>query len=112
MGYVFDFAGHGQFDPDGKVNVADTAAHNAAVEAQELAIWGAKPDRHCAYVTGNKVATWLGTELGVVKRSTEFNTFGGRNRVRCIMVRGTNGAMYYGRYGCQWSQLVRLRKCK
>ena len=110
-GYVFDFAGHGQFDPNGKVEVADTAAHNAAVEAQELEIWKGRPDRHCAYVTGTKVAAWLGTELGQVIMSNVYrNNIGAR--IRSVRVRGNNGAEYYGRYSYDWSQLVRLRKCK
>lgn len=129
MAYVFDFAGHGQFVPAGKVNVADTTAHNAAVEAQELAIWEGKPDRHYVYVgkvplaadgrvgamnesdSLYPVTTWLGTKLGAIYWArTTRNNFGAR--ITSIRFRGTNGESYYGRFGSDNSQLCRVRRFK
>lgn len=60
---------------------------------------------------GDKVATWLGTQLGTVTRaSTYMNNLGAR--ITAIRFKGTNGAEYYGRYGADWSQLCRVRKVK
>ena len=110
-GYVFDFGGHGKFDPNGRVEISDHQAHNRMVEAAELAQWAQRPDRFGAYVTENRVTSWLGTEIGTVVRSSTFrNNLAGRTT--CLTIRGNNGATYYGRYGADWSQFIRLRKAK
>jgi hypothetical protein len=110
-GYIFEHVGE-RFAPDGRVDgPVDVQAHNEALETQELALWSTKPELHCAYVTGTKVATWLGAELGEIKASSVHrNNFGAR--ITCVTVSGNNGATYHGRYGSDWSQLVRLRKSR
>ena len=110
-GYIFEHEGK-RFAPDGCIaGPIDVAKHDEALEAQELAMWAQKPDRHCAYVTGTKVVTWLGTELGeVFWSSVHRNNFGAK--ITAVRVRGSNGAIYHGRYGSAWSQLVRLRKAR
>ena len=88
--------------------------HNAEQEKIDLALWATKPDRFHAYYEespniGNVVVTWLGTRLGDVyycKRSYMPNG----TRILHIRVRGTNGAEYYGKFGDDNCQLVRLRR--
>lgn len=111
-GYAFDFKGHGVFTPDGRAdNITDVEAHNSALEAAELAEWSTKPDRFAAYVAKGTVTTWRGEVLGaIVSRNVYRNNLGAR--IESVRVRGNNGATYSGRYGCDWSQLVRLRKVK
>jgi hypothetical protein len=62
-------------------------------------------------VKGDKVTTWLGTVIGTIYHSRTY-TDGLGHRMHAIRFRGTNGESYYGRYGCDWSQLVRVRKFK
>lgn len=114
--YVIEHEGR-QFSPDGRARVADVSAHNRAVEAAELDAWRAKPDRFAAYVVERDgklvVTTWLGTVLSHsygIRATTHRNNFGAR--IRSVRFVGTNGAVYYGRYGCDWSQLIRLRRAK
>lgn len=114
IGYVFDFAGHGQFDPNGRVD-PDVAAHNAAVSANELAAWSTCPSNWAVYVTkaqpGAPVTTWTGSPLGTIVRATRFRTNISRNMI-ALTIRGTNGAIYHGRFGADWSQLCRVRKAR
>ena len=122
MTYIFEYEGK-QFTPDGQVNVADTEAHNRKIEQQELAAWAAKPDPWQGYVAMHakegvgmndrygKVTTFLGTVIGTIYYSRTY-TDGLGHRMRAIRFRGTNGESYYGRYGHDWSQLVRVRKFK
>lgn len=112
-GYIFVFDGHGSFDPDGRVDADKLEAEkrNRELEAAELAFWQTKPERFAGYDSDKGITTWLGTVIGhVVSSSTYRNNFG--VRIRCVTVRGTNGATYHGRYGYDWSQLVRLRKAR
>lgn len=110
MTYVFEFQG-GKFDPDGKASVADSDAHNKAVEAAELALWKTQPAHFAAYVTDKGIGTWLGTSIGtIIDRRRYRNNLGAR--IEYVKVRGDNGAVYSGRYGFDWSQLVRLRRVK
>lgn len=112
--YAFRTAGgHGTFTPDGRVEMTpeQLAQHNAALEAAELAEWRAAPDRFAAYITSKGVTTWRGVVIGtIVSRSRYRNNLGAT--IECVTVRGNNGATYHGRYGCDWSQLVRLRKTR
>jgi len=88
----------------------ESAAHNAALERDELFLWSHVPERHCAYVQGATVTTWLGTVLGTIVRSRRWDQrgfYGTRVRMRSIVVQATNGELYHGRYG---AQLVRLRR--
>ena len=107
------------FSPDGNATIdsAEIEKHNAEQEKLDLAHWATKPDRFYAYYTkseespnfGNVVVTWLGTRLGDVyyhKRSYMPNG----TRILHIRVRGTNGAEYYGKFGDDNCQLVRLRR--
>jgi hypothetical protein len=111
VGYVYTFAGHGPFAPEGAVpmTTAQVEEHNAALEADELAQWQACPAVFAAYVTDKGVHTWRGVKLGKIKHQSSYrNNLGAR--ITCITIIGTNGAIYSGRYGSDWSQLVRLRK--
>ncbi len=87
-------------------------AHNKSIETAELAQWMTQPDQFSAYVTDKPyVSTWLGTNLGLItSRSRYRHNFGGH--MTSIRVKGSNGATYAGRFGSDWSQLVRLHKCK
>jgi hypothetical protein len=107
------------FTPNGTVLLATEAeAHNAAIEAAELAHWAGKPDVFCGYVCpwppSNgpwSFATWRGVELGQVTLGRLYrNNFGAR--IRSVEVRGSNGATYYGRYAECSTQFIRLRKRK
>jgi hypothetical protein len=110
VSYIIKHEGK-QFAPDGPVNVADVEAHNRQVEQQELAAWAAKPDRWQGYVNGNDVTTWRGIVIGTIYHSRKYvDGFG--HRMQAIRFHGTNGESYYGRYGYDWSQFVRVRKFK
>lgn len=107
-GYIFTHEGR-QFSPDGAVQLEDVDAHNRALDASTLEYWAECPPVMPAYVGDGKVTTWLGVTLGTIVRSSTYRSnLGGR--MRAITVKGTNGATYHGRYGSDWSQLVRLRK--
>ena len=114
-GYVFDFQGK-LFEPDGRVMDIHTPeqvqAHNASIEAAQLAQWAKQPEHFAVYIGKDDfVTTWLGTKLG---RILHRSTFRGNiaHKITCVRFRGTNGAEYYGRYGSDWSQLCRVRKVK
>jgi hypothetical protein len=101
------------FDPNGRVALSrdQIAEHNARLERAELERWKDKPGEFAAYVKASNVTTWLGTTIGVIVARNEYrNNLGAK--IESITVRGNNGATYYGRYGCDWSQLVRLRRTK
>lgn len=120
QGYAFKHDGKA-FTPEGLLpEGSDPEAHNKALEAAELAAWAEAPDRAVAYVTLSTapkagesyiLTTWLGTKLGDIDRYRDYRDGLGHN-MRSIKARGTNGAAYYGRYGYDWSQAVRLRKAK
>lgn len=109
--YAFNFDGHGVFTPDGKTNLtpAQAEAHNAKLVEGELSLWATKPDTFAAYVVGKEIQLWSGQKIGDIARLVTFRTNISRNMV-AITMRGTNGATYHGRYGADWSQLIRLRK--
>ena len=113
MPYAFTFNG-AAYTPDGRAPEldapADTAAYNAAVEAAELEAWAKAPDRFAAYAADGKIVTWSGKELGrITSRTVYRNNLG---KIAAITAQGSNGATYHGRYGPDWSQLVRLRRSK
>lgn len=95
------------------------------IEAVELAYWATKPDRMFAYysfpaeyrstfgplLTGAKVSTWTGKELGIITSARVYqHNFG--SRMVAITVTGNNGANYYGRASYDWGTCINLRKCK
>lgn len=108
----------------------DVAAHNAAIEAEELAAWRAQPDTVVAYYTfptedgrvgreymrafspfvaGASVSTWLGSPLGVITSARVYgHNFGGR--MVAITVDANNGARYYGRASWDRGSVIRLHK--
>lgn len=126
MGYAFQH-GNTAYTPDGgRMPGADAEAHNAALEAAELAEWAKAPERFAGYISETPepqgvsinerhLTTWRGTKLGKV---TSFRLLragygaGHGYRMAAVRVRGTNGAEYYGRYGYDSGQLVRLKKVK
>lgn len=114
MDYAFEHKGKA-FTPDGVKPIADIETHNKTLEANELAHWETKPSAWQVYITekdGRRLAaTWLGTRLGDVVEHRSFRTNVSRNMVS-VRIRATNGAVYYGRYGADWSQLCRVRKVK
>lgn len=113
-GYVMTFPGKGSFAPEGKVAMTPEEAerHNAELEAQQLREWKAQPEHFAGYVSDDDtVTTWRGTVIGTIERRSKYSTNLSRNMV-ALTVRGTNGAKYHARYGADWSQLVRLRKCR
>jgi hypothetical protein len=114
MDYAIELQGK-VYTPDGKVELTpeQVAQHNAALASAELAEWAKAPDRWQVYVTKGKreVTTWTGEVLGTIIERTAFRTNLSRNIV-AIRFRGTNGAVYYGRYGADWSMLCRVRKAK
>ena len=111
MDYGFTHEGR-VFTPNGStVSLAENEARNKALEAAELEQWATCPHDFAAYVTNDRrVTTWLGTQIGRVVALTTFHNHLTGSRMDCVTVRGTNGAIYRGRYGSDWSQLVRLRK--
>ena len=113
MDYAIAFQGK-VFTPDGKSEMPSrlVPSHNADLERRELAAWSEAPDAWTVYVTdGRDVTNWTGKVLGTI---IERNTFRGNiaRNMTAIRFRGTNGAVYYGRFGSDWSQLCRVRKAK
>jgi hypothetical protein len=117
-GYIFEHEGK-QYDPNGVVldTAANVEAHNLSMNEAELSLWAQKPNRFVAYIvkrddTRYVPTTWLGTELGrVIERRRHRNNLTG-SRMEYVKIRGNNGALYSGTYGCDWSEAVRLRKIK
>ena len=110
--YAFQHEGR-TFTPDGVApQIVDTEAHNTAVEAAELAEWAKQPERFAAYARRNTITTWRGVEIGRVVWSSMYRNPLTGSWMRAVRVKGTNGATYSGRYGSDWSQLVRLRRTK
>ena len=109
--YAFQHEGR-TFTPDGVAPAIVDKAHNTAVEAAELAEWAKQPERFAAYMPAQH-------DYDMARR---------RDRAGCLVEhvpqpayrlmdasgsrQGTNGATYSGRYGSDWSQLVRLRRTK
>jgi hypothetical protein len=115
-GYIFTHEGN-QFDPNGRTSVTDPAEHNKQLERAELARWQEKPEQALAYIVkrdGGKYVptTCLGTELGTIVETRRHRNNLTGSRMEYVRIRGNNGALYYGTYGCDWSQAVRLRKAK
>lgn len=115
-GYIFKFEDR-SFSPDGEIKDGrNVDAHNQELEARELGYWQVQPNRYHGYVQRSDdkpkaITTWLGAPLGVITRvSSYINNFGAR--IACIRVKGTNGAEYYGYFGYDNGELVRLRKVK
>lgn len=128
MPYAFDFAGHGAFTPDGRLpDGTDIAAHNAAVEAAELAHIATSPEEIIAYVgaklgdgmgcdrhgpTSRRALTnWLGTKIGTCYLSSSWPV---RTRIgsRMYQIWATvNGVAYTGR-GFGEGMIVRLRRAR
>lgn len=89
--------------------VADIKAHNAALEAAEMARWETQPAVVVAYYTDTGVTTWTGKPLGTIITSrVGRHNFGGR--VISMRVKGSNGATYYGRASYDNGNAITLRK--
>jgi hypothetical protein len=111
--------GPGGFTPEGRAPEGRApdgflvSAHNRAVERHELDAWASVPTHFGAYISdakvGAAVTTWLGTELGKVTACKVAKRRVGAD-MAYIRVRGSNGAEYFGRYGCEWSQYVHLKR--
>lgn len=108
------------FTPNGTVvAAAANAARNAAIERTELEAWDVQPERFAGYVVNGRFQTWTGADLGRVEVRSRWRCW----RRECgvpvepytmesIVVHGSNGARYCGRYGSDWSQLCRVRRAK
>lgn len=114
MSYAIKHEGR-VFTPDGQREIKDVAAHNAAIEAQQLATWKDKPETFAAYIVkaadgSELLQTWLGTHIGRVVSARSYRTNLSR-KMTAYTVRGNNGATYHCRMG-ENTQLARLRKTK
>src|SRR5258706_12113498 len=110
-GYIFEHDGSG-YAPEGKVCLLGIIfnEHNKKLEADELLLWATQPEKFQGYIKGDTVTTWLGTVIGTITKHNIYrNNLG---KITSITMRGTNGCIYYGRYGSDWSQLCRFRKAK
>lgn len=105
--YIIGHEGR-QFTPDGCIQIVNSAEHNNAIEAQELAYWNEKPDHFYGYIVGDKLTTFLGAELGTVYKRVTMRTAVGSGKLMHYRIRGNNGASYYGKHGDM--QLLRIRK--
>lgn len=110
-------------------------ARNKAMETRELELWETKPERFTAYyrfiqneidtakqarygrqrfypsLSGASVSTWLGTRLGTIIEARVYpHNLGGR--FVSLRVRGSNGAVYYGRASWDNGEVINLRKAK
>src|SRR5688572_17450492 len=98
------------FTPNGVVNVDNVSDHNREVEERVLAEWRMRPAVFVAYFVDGKLQTWLGTVIGGVIRGHSYRNHLTCSRMTYLRVRGTNGAEYYGTYGSDWAQAVKLRR--
>jgi hypothetical protein len=104
MDYGYQHEGSGSV-----VSPAENAARNTAIEIHQLETWQTKPELFAAFVSDKtEITTRLGSLLGCITSSSTHVNRGAR--IRCIKVRGNNGANYWGRYGSDWKQLVLLHK--
>lgn len=115
MQYVFTSKEHGSFTPNGRITVADTDAHNRALEAKEIEWLKTHPDKLFLYVSKKgdswTITTWLGT---VVSTQAEFSPrayvgFGRytyRRSVRCMIF----GQRYTGWYMESSGNYCRLKR--
>lgn len=112
-GYVFEHKGK-QYDPSGVVSVGLAEEHNAALERDELAYWQTKPPGFIGYYVKRangsySMTTWRGTEIGTIFWMRKGYGPSGHSLLY-IRVRGTNGATYYGKFGHECTQAVRLHR--
>jgi hypothetical protein len=113
------------YTPNGTpVPASDAVAHNATIEARELAQWAERPDRQFAYydfpvtpavdhpcLADARVTLWTGVIIGRIVRAHVYrHSFGGR--FVSLKVEGNNGATYYGRASYDNGSCVYLRKSK
>ena len=121
MNYIVDFGEKGKFTPDKRVGDSiDVEAHNNQVEREELEGWNTAPSRWGGYIkltndpmvrASITLTTWRGHVLGTGKITGEYrNNFGAR--IRCVVIRGTNGYEYSGRYGYDGGDFIRLKRGK
>ena len=129
MDYGFPHDGR-VFTPNGTPGItpAENDDRNRAIELAELEHWKTSPDRFLAYFdfpqeprggvrltgfypvrTDAIVTTWPGTTIGSIVRARVYTTSLG-GRVLAITVRGTNGAMYYGRASWDNGSAIVLRR--
>lgn len=124
-----------------RVHVVDAAHISAETNARELAHWATQPDTFApAYydfpaedMTGHyrrafvprmhsncgsigtadsaTVKTWNGSVLGVITRARVYSHNSG-SRMVALTVRGTNGALYYGRASWDNGNVIKLRRAK
>lgn len=112
MDYAFVHGGKAFTPNKTALESGEVSAHNAVLESAELVEWSKRPDCWQVYVTNTwYVSTWTGVVLGtIIARRSYQNNFGAK--IESVRVKATNGAIYYGRYGADWSQLCRVRKAK
>jgi hypothetical protein len=113
MDYGFMHEGRVFTPNESVITPDDNAERNAAIERAELHEWRRRPERFLGYVgefrTSSQLTTWTGKPLGtILSLTTRRNNFG--HRETHVTIAGNNGARYHGRYGSDWSQLVRIRK--
>lgn len=138
----YAFVANGKaYTPNGThVDAANAEAHNAAIEAAELARWQSAPDTQLAYytfpaerggqsyrtsfhpviwrndeTTGEllraEVRTWTGKRLGaIITAKVYLHNFGAR--MVSMRVKGSNGAIYSGRASWDNGTCINLRKVK
>lgn len=133
----YGFAHDGKvFTPNGStVSPTENDARNAAIEAAELERWKAQPETMLAYyhfqdeqrtsrpyrrpylesfyppLNGAHVAVWRGAWIGTIVSARVYrHNFGAR--MVSMRVRGTNGAMYYGRASWDCGTCITLHKSK
>ena len=112
MDYAFTHKGKAFTPNQTKIDASQAESHNAEIEAQEISAWQAKPDRWIGYIVKGALTTWRGVKLGdVIASNYSRNPLTG-SKIHHVRVRGTNGAMYHGKYGSDWGQAVKLTKCK
>ena len=129
--YAFEFQGK-TFTPDGKVDIPDTQAHNAEVEANDLAWLQTHPDNLFLYVKhptkqfdgpGNvipatadcwwKVTTWPGTVVCEHAHVGQRRNMGfGYHSYRRAISATIFGVLYHGWYFESSGSYCRLRKAK
>lgn len=117
-GYVFAAAGHGAFDPDGRVpgspSAEEIAAHNAKLAEQELATLKAT-GRGVLYLSGpagsQVISQWAGDlKIHPYHVRQSWHNMAGRNGRTDIWF-SFDGSRWHG-VNIGDNQILRVRRCK
>lgn len=81
-GYIFNFKEHGQFSPNGRVNVQDVAAHNRQLADQQIEAMK-RGEPQALYLFPGMVGTWDKSYTWPIDHARESRNNFGATRIDC-----------------------------